>query len=481
MLCSENVHRQRRQFCIAMISVGIILCVIICGTTAHADDAAPINYDDHIAKIFQRNCLKCHGEGEKKAGLDLSSHASILKGGSAGTVVVAGRSSASLLVDAITNEDPDARMPPNTDPLPAEQIKLIIAWIDQGLRQSAGSTVAATRSLGFVPSSIESIATGPPPMPEGWPVVDHVKTIRPFPVIAMAASPRASLVAVSRQDSIEVVDPVSRASIGVLPFAEGEPHVLRFSRSGALLLSAGGRPVQSGAAVLYDVRSGKRLASFGEEIDTVIAADLSADERLVAIGGSGRVVKAFSTVDGQLAWKITKHTDWVTAVAFSPDGERLATADRAGGIHLWDVHGGLLLSLSEHKAAVRGLAWRADSRVLASCGDDGLIVWWNATDGWPVITKANAHPPQRPAGVYGKLPMGVYDVAFGPNGGLASCGRDGMVRLWADDGRELRALPVPASQSNPSGPGALLTRVALTHDGARIVAGDSAGRLHSWD
>jgi WD40 repeat protein len=142
------------------------------------------------------------------------------------------------------------------------------------------------------------------------------------------------------------------------------------------------RPVQNGVAVLYDVTSGRRLAELGNEADTVIAADLSADELTVAIGGSTRVVKIFSTHDGELLHSLTKHTDWITAIAFSPDGKWLATGDRSGNIHLWDAaSGGVVLPLSEHKAAVSALTWRSDSQLLASCGEDGLVVWWDVAKG----------------------------------------------------------------------------------------------------
>ena len=54
-------------------------------------------------------------------------------------------------------------------------------------------------------------------------------------------------------------------------------------------------------------------------------------------------------------------------------------------------------ALAEHKAAVRALDWRSDSKLLASVGEDGRVIWWDIEDGWPAINKANAHPPQRPA------------------------------------------------------------------------------------
>jgi len=204
----------------------------------------------------------------------------------------------------------------------------------------------------------------------------------------------------------------------------------------------------------------------------VMAADISPDQQLVALGGSGKVVKVYGTADGKLRYKLEKHTDWVTSLAFSPDGKRLASADRAGGIHLWDSEkGGILLSLSEHKAAVRSLAWRADGKLLASGGEDGLIVWWDAADGWPAISKPNAHPPTRPTGYYGKLPNGILALSFGPRGELLSAGRDKQVRLWRADGGVIKSFPTETS---------LPLQTAIAQDGITLIAGDDAGGIRWW-
>ncbi len=446
-------------------------------------DVKSVTYDDHIAAIFKRHCLQCHGESKQEAGLSLATFAAATKGSSGGAVMVAGRSSSSRLFQAITAEDPAERMPPENDPLPKEQIAMIKTWIDTGLKQNAGSAATPARTLTFVPSSIGK-TDGPPPIPEKLPSIERKVTKRPFPVLALASSPRAPLIAVGTYERVDFLDPATRELIGSLPFPEGEPQVLAFSRSGAVLLAAGGRPVQNGSVVLFDVKSGKRLAEIGNETDTVLAADLSPDERFVAIGGSGRVVKIFSTANGSLLHTLVKHTDWVTAMAYSPDGKLLASADRVGNIHLWDAtSGGVVLPLSEHKGAVRALAWRSDSQILASCGEDGLVVWWEISKGWPAMTRADAHPPIRPAGVFGRIPNGVLDAAFGPKGELVTCGRDQTVRIWGTDGNALKTFRVTSDSSQnatSSGVRVLPLQVILTSDGSTAVAGDSAGQIHSW-
>ncbi|MDB5387868.1 MAG: repeat-containing protein [Planctomycetaceae bacterium] len=449
-----------------------VLLLFAGGSTFAADK--PVTYDEQIRPILKQYCFKCHGEDQQKADLNLSAFRSVVKGGSAGKVVIAGRASASLLFQAITNEDAAARMPPNNPPLPAEKIELIRAWIQDGLRESSGSkSLGTARDLSFKPSAGVMVKPdGPPPMPVNLPEIAVPPTVRPMPVISMAASPWAPLLAVSGYEHIRLIDLATQKPIGVLPFPEGEPQVLRFSRDGKVLMAAGGRPVQSGKVVLYDIQSGKQLAAIGDEIDAVLAADLSPDQKLVALGGSGRVVKVFSTEDGSLKYKISKHTDWITALAFSHDGKQLATADRAGGIHLWDANSGaILLSLAEHKQAVRTLSWRSDSQMLASGSEDGLLVWWNTSDGWPAISKGNAHPPARKPGVYGKLPNGVLSAVFDPQGQLFSVGRDRLARLWDAGGNQVKTFDV----SN-----AIPIQAAISFDGKLLIAGDSVGMLHYW-
>ena len=466
---------EQKAFIQSLFAATILMsiCVVI-----NAEETKPTTYDDHVAVIFKKHCLQCHGDSKQEAGLNLASYLSIRKGGSGGEVVVAGRSSSSRLFKAITAEDPETRMPPKNDPLPKEQIALIKSWIDTGLRQTSGSSPVAMRTLGFTPTAVVK-TDGPAPMPENLPVIESAGLIRPFPVLALAASPRAPLVAVASYERIDFVDPSTRKVIGSVPFPDGEPHVLRFNRSGSVLLAAGGRPVQNGVAVLYDVKSGKRLAEIGNETDVVLAADLSADEQQIAIGGSGRVVKVYSTESGSLVRTLVKHTEWITTIAYSPDGKLLATADRVGNIHLWDaVSGGVVLPLAEHKASVTSLTWRSDSQMLVSSGEDGLIVWWEVAKGWPAFSKADAHPPQRPAGVFGKIANGVLDARFGSGGELITCGRDRSVRIWASDGNLLKTFNPESNKI--SGIRILPLQAVLTFDGALAVSGDSAGQLSSW-
>jgi len=455
----------------------LLLLVGVVGPARAADGTAkaaekPITFEEHVAGVLKKHCATCHGDGKEEASLNLVTYAGVMKGAGGGEIVVAGRSGGSRLIEVITAPDDGERMPPEGERVPAESVAMIAKWIDTGLRENAGSSAAAVRTLGFKAAAPSDDGT-PGAVPANLASFTRRETWRAYPVLALAASPRAPVAAASGYGAIDLFDPATRSPLGAVEFPEGEPLVLAFSRSGRLLLAAGGKPVQSGAAVLFDVATGKRLSSVADEPDAIIAADISPDEKLVAIGCTSRKVKLFSTEDGSLKDTIDKHTDWVTAVAFSPDGKYLATGDRIGNIHLWDgATGGEILPLSEHKQAVRALSWRSDSGVVASCSEDGKVVWWDVADGWPVVNKPDAHPG------------GALDCEFGPRGELATCGRDGVVRLWSAEGNEMKTFSIaadtPADAKPPAGVKLLPMRVVISADGATALAGDTAGRLHGW-
>jgi len=249
------------------------------------------------------------------------------------------------------------------------------------------------------------------------------------------------------------------ALLGILPFTEGQPVDLKFSRNGKLLLAGGGRGANSGGIMVWDIVAGQRLMTIGKEYDTVLAADLRPDQSQIALGGPGRLVKIFSTKTSELQHKIKKHTEWVTAIAFSPNGQMLASADRNGGISVWDPDNAQeLFTLGGHKSAVTFLSWRGDSKLLASSSEDGTVKTWEMKEG-KQVKSWNAH-----AG-------GVESVSYAYDGRLVSCGRDNAVAIWNASGGKER---------NLDGAGDLPLRAAFSYDSKRIFASDFTGHIGVW-
>jgi mono/diheme cytochrome c family protein len=99
-----------------------------------------VTYAGDIKAIFEKSCVKCHGEEKQKGKLRLDSLATALKCGEDGKVIEPGNSAKSILVANVARiGEEDDWMPPKDNkakiaPLTAEQVSLIRAWIDQGAK-----------------------------------------------------------------------------------------------------------------------------------------------------------------------------------------------------------------------------------------------------------------------------------------------------------------------------------------------------------
>ncbi|HEV3080151.1 MAG TPA: DUF1549 domain-containing protein, partial [Gemmataceae bacterium] len=117
-------------------SLWALVCFLIgaAATPLRADSPKKIDFAHQIVPIIKARCGECHTNGKRKGSLSLDTREAILKA----KVVVPGKSDESELLQRITSEDPDVRMPPKGDRLSPREIALIKAWIDQGLPWQEG-------------------------------------------------------------------------------------------------------------------------------------------------------------------------------------------------------------------------------------------------------------------------------------------------------------------------------------------------------
>lgn len=430
------------------------------------------NYQDNIQPILKQHCLNCHNSDDAEAGLDLSTFAGIEKGSSGGKVVVPGSPNKSSLFLAVSHDENYAAMPPESPKIPTNQITLIGEWIAGGLLPSADGK-SQLRDVAFSVSAGSMSRPDKPAFPTALPKIRRATTNAVPPVVALAASPWANVIAASGYRQVLLYgagqDKDSEwSAIGALPFPEGDIHDLRFSRNGELLIAAGGIGARSGKVAVFDVTTGKRIATLADEYDIVLSADISSDHKYVAIGTPARMVKIFSTENGKLQHRIKKHTDWVTVVRFSPDGSQLASADRNGGVHVWETQSaGIVYTLIEHKVKVTALSWRPDGQLLASAAEDGKFVLWDMKDGW--ATRSITAHADKAVSRYSRR-TGVLDVAFAVDGQLLTVGRDRTVRLWKTNGT--RAAQATLQTSLP-------LRARFVAGGTQIAVGDLNGQLQT--
>jgi hypothetical protein len=418
--------------------------------------AKKLNYQENIQPIFREKCFACHDADKMKGGLDLTTFTKLMEGGGSGAVVKPGDPDGSRLYLTVAHKA-QPFMPLKADQMPQPAVDTIRIWIEQGALENAGSKAIAMKPKADV--SLTSIVRGRPPGPAPMPEPGKVQrepmvvTKRANAVTAIAANPWSPLVAVAGQRQVLLYNVDTLQLDGVLAFPYGLPTVLKFSRNGSLLLAAGGRGGQSGKAVVWSVRTGEKIIEVGDETDSVLAADISADQTQIALGGPNKLIRVYSTKDGEKIREIKKHTDWIYALEYSPDGVLLASADRNGGVFVWEAFTGReYFSLRGHTGAVTDLSWRDDSNVLATGSEDGTVRLWEMENGGQI----------KAWGAGG----GVESVRFSHDGRIATVARDRYARIWDQNGAQ-KAISEPFPD--------LALRVAVSHDNSKMIAGDWTG------
>ncbi|MCP4846708.1 MAG: DUF1549 domain-containing protein [Verrucomicrobiaceae bacterium] len=119
-----------------------------------------IDFADDIKPILERSCTKCHANGKSKGGFSIDHLHAFLGGGDSGPAVIKGKSEQSLLIQLVLSTDPDERMPSKGNRLSLEDISLLRAWIDQGLKWEKGFTFAKFRNAPVAPRNV-SLPNGP--------------------------------------------------------------------------------------------------------------------------------------------------------------------------------------------------------------------------------------------------------------------------------------------------------------------------------
>lgn len=441
----------------------VSLIVVAAPAVAQDKNKAKVTYQDQVQAIFRSRCNSCHNADKQKGGLNLESFTTTIAGGSSGKVVEPGDPDGSTILGLVMQTD-EPKMPPNSPKIPDAEIAIIRQWIEGGALENSGSTVAVKAKPKFEfkldPNALGKPA-GEPAMPaEGLSTEPVVASSKSTAITALATSPWAPLVAIGSHKQVMIYHAEQGRLMAVLPFPEGFVYSLKFSRNGDLLLAGGGRGGQSGLAVAWNVKTGKRVFEVGKEYDAVLAADISPDHGLVAIGGPSKMVRVFNTADGSLQFEMKKHTEWVTSVEFSPDGVLLATGDRNGGLLVWEGQTGReFYDLRGHSAMITDVSWRLDSNVLASASEDGSIRLWEMENGNQIKT-------------WGAHGGGVTSVAFAKDGRIISTGRDRVTRLWDGNGGKQRDFEAFAD---------LALDARATHDSTRVIGADYNGELREWN
>jgi WD40 repeat protein len=157
----------------------------------------------------------------------------------------------------------------------------------------------------------------------------------------------------------------------------------------------------------------------------------------------------------------------VNGIAFSPGGERIASAGGNGAITIWNSNTGASVQVigDAHRGMVCSIAFHAHGNHLASVGSDELVKVWDLTTGQKVF--------ERPCDSVHQFGT-AYGVAFSPlNPNQLAVGSDGIVTIWDwTIGTPVHKFPVH---------GTLRISVAFSRDGRTLATGGWQGNVKLWD
>ncbi|MDQ3279919.1 MAG: WD40 repeat domain-containing protein [Acidobacteriota bacterium] len=172
-----------------------------------------------------------------------------------------------------------------------------------------------------------------------------------------------------------------------------------------------------------------------------------------------RLALIHAMVNARLRLRLTRAGAKVEAVAFSPDGQRVAIATESGAVHLYDFRTGAATLLAGHTKRVVDVEFSRDGARVATAGWDNRGALWDASTGKLITFLPHDNV--------------VTDVAFDPRGRTLVTAGDRTPRVWdAKSGRFL--FPLTGHESN-SGP------VAFSADGRWIATGGWEPRARLWD
>jgi WD40 repeat protein len=367
------------------------------------------------------------------------------------------------------------------------QDKTIVLWdaeTQKPIGKLTSSPVAITK-IAFSPDGKTLASIGYDKTIILWDVASRLPIDPPLEghsnvVSAVAFSPDGKILASGSYDStILLWDMKTLQSIGRLTGHSNAISSLAFSPNGNTLVSSS----YDNTVVWWDVQNMRPMSRFTGLTGAVSSTAFSPDGRFLASGSCSKLAQDKCTEGEIMLWDtaiqqpigeaLIGHTDFVTSVAFSPDGKTLASGSNDNTILLWDVASGKPIGepLTGHSDIVTSVAFSRDGQTLASGSYDRTIILWNVARqpiGQTLIKNADA----------------VGSIAFSPNGEILASGScsirtadkcsEGQIMFWDAGTHQSSGQPLKGHTD-------FVSSVAFSPDGKTLASGSYDNTILLWD
>jgi WD40 repeat protein len=268
-------------------------------------------------------------------------------------------------------------------------------------------------------------------------------------VLAVAIGPDAHLLASGGADKV----------VRVWNLATGDTHATLTGHEAAvtaLSFAADSKTIASSSAdrraIVWELATSSAKLTIPAQATPLRTVSLG---NAIAVGGEDGSLRVFNA-KGDLSKALDGHGGAVTAVAFSPNNARLATASLDASVHVFDpASGALLRTLEGHSVFALALSWSPDGKLLASSGFNTVHLW--DASSYAEVGRLSGHA------------QSVTALAWAPDGhSLAIGSQDRTVRVF---GREVQAL---------HGHQAPVTALSWSTQGT-LASGSIDGTIRRWN